>query len=138
MVWINLKNGSGQVLKGIKLKDPITLRVYKVDHNVRVGINRYEVHLKDIEDGSDRVVLNHILRNNWSIVDSWHSPEEIAAMFGTKVDPDANLPRPKRESFWRMKSKKGSHNYRQKKRLMQDPWYQERFSEYFSTTCVEE
>ena len=136
MVWINLQNGSGQVLKDIKVKDPETLKIYKVDHNIRVGINRYEIHLRD-EMGEERVVLNHELRNKWTIVGPWHTPEAIAEMFGTKVDPDANLPRPKRESFWRMRSKKGSHNYRQKKRLMQDPWYRDRFGDYFSTTCVD-
>ena len=137
MVFINLSNGSGQVLKGIQLKDPEDQKIYKVDHNVRKGMNRYEVHLSGVSDDSTKIVLNHVLRAKWSIVGEWHTPEVIAEMYGTKVDPDANLPRSKRESFWRMKSKKGSYNYRQKKRLMQDPWYQDRFGDYFSTTCVD-
>ena len=137
MVWINLKNSSGQVLRDIKVESPEQV-TYKVESSKRIGINRYQLTLVDLSTGSRREVMNYELRNKWNLVGDWHTPEEIAAMFGRKkVDPDANLPRPQRESFWKMRSKKGSHNYRQKKRLMQDPFYQERFSKYFATTCVD-
>ena len=137
MVWINLKNGSGQVLKNILLKDPNTNKTYRVISNKRVGINRYQMQLENTQDKSLFVVMNHELRNKWEIVDDWHTPEEISKMFGTKLDPDANLPRSQRESFWKMKSKPGTINYKQKKKLMKDQWYQEKFSQYFSTTCTE-
>jgi hypothetical protein len=43
-----------------------------------------------------------------------------------------------RASFWKMKSKPGTHNYKQKKKLMQDPIYIKKFSQFFSDTLDEE
>lgn len=138
MVWIPLSNGSGQVIKGIKLKDPETGKVHTVASTSRKGINRYEI---TFEDG--RKIMNHEIRkksasDGWSLVGRFHTPEEIADMYGrSKVDPDANLPRPMRASFWKMKSKQGTHNYRQKVKLMKDPVYIEKFKQYFADTLDE-
>lgn len=137
MVWIPLANGDGQVVKGIKLKDPKTGKTHTVVSTSRKGINRYEI---TFDDGSK--VMNHEIRkkkgsDGWSVVGSFHSPEEIAKLYGKKVDPDANLPRPMRASFWKMKSKPGTHNYKQKKKLMNDPVYIKKFSQFFADTLDE-
>jgi hypothetical protein len=136
MVWIPLSNGSGQVVKGIKLKNPETGSTKTVASTSRKGINRYEI---TFTDGSK--TMNHQIRkkkgfDGWSVVGGFHSPEKIAQLYGRKVDPDANLPRPMRASFWKMKSKPGTHNYRQKKKLMKDPKFK-KFKEYFATTLDE-
>lgn len=149
MVWIPLKNSDGQVLKGIKLKAPkgsvvydneeIILsesKEYTVIGSKRMGINRYKIFL---DDGT--YTMNHHMRKTknrqgWELIGRWHTPEEISILFGSKLDPDANKPRPERESFWKMKSKPGSHNYRQKKRLMKLPEYQ-KFSKYFSQILLD-
>ena len=52
MVWVPLKNGSGQVVKDIKLKSPDN-KTYTVVKNSRKGINRYEITLKS-SDGSTK------------------------------------------------------------------------------------
>lgn len=136
MVWVPLANGDGQVVKGIKLKDPKSGKTKTVSKTSRKGINRYEI---TFDDGS--TVMNHEIRkkkgsDGWSVVGGFHSPEKIAQLYGRKVDPDANLPRPMRASFWKMKSKPGTHNYRQKKKLMADPKFK-KFKEYFATTLDE-
>lgn len=142
MVWIPLKNGSGQVVKDIVLQSPQG-KVYKVESSRRQGINRYAITLIDQDDKSKLVVTNHDLMQKksnanhepWSIVGEFHSPEKIAQLFGrTRVDPDANKPRPQRHSFWQMQSRPGSHNYRQKVKLMRDPYYQKHFGKYFAVT----
>jgi hypothetical protein len=130
MVWVALSNGSGQVVKGIRLSDGIN--EYEVASSKRLGINRYEMTMTD---GS--TWTNHQIKK-WSLVGRFHTPEEMAAMFNRKLDPDANLPRPQRESFWKMKSKPGTHNYKQKKRLMQDPYYINKFGHLFGETISEE
>lgn len=137
MVYVPLSNGSGQVVKGIKLKNPETGSTKTVASTSRKGINRYEI---TFTDGSK--IMNHQIRkkkgfDGWSVVGGFHSPEQIAQIYGRKVDPDANLPRPMRASFWKMKSKPGTHNYRQKKKLMKDPKFK-KFREYFATTLDEE
>ena len=142
MVWIPLKNGSGQVVKDIKLKSPEN-KSYTVVDTSRKGINRYEITLKS-SDGSTKKVMNHDLMKKksapkhepWSVVGKFHSPEKLAKMFDKKVDPDANKPRPQRRSFWKMKSSPGSHNYDQKKRLMKKEEFK-KFSEYFEDTLNE-
>ena len=119
MVWIPLKNSDGQVLKGIKLKAPkgsvvydneeIILsesKEYTVIGSKRMGINRYKIFL---DDGT--YTMNHHMRKTknrqgWELIGRWHTPEEISILFGSKLDPDANKPRPERESFWKMKSRK--------------------------------
>ena len=132
MVWVAMKNGSGQVVKGLRIRDISDDRVYLVLSSKRLGINRYRLTLQGL-DGSLKEVLNHELKR-WEVVGDFLSPEQIAANYGRRrVDPDANLPRPMRESFWAMKSKPGTFNYRQKVRLMQLPEYQ-KFSKYFETT----
>ena len=50
MVWIALKNGSGQVVKDIKLKSPEG-KTYTVTGSSRKGINRYSISMK-AGDGS--------------------------------------------------------------------------------------
>jgi hypothetical protein len=132
MVYVPLISSGGQVLKDIKLKAPKGSFVYdgeeKVEHekptsytvlhNHRIGINRYKINLKRNSDGKEFHTYNYNIRKKWDIVGKWHSPEKIAKMFGKKtVDPDANKPRPERASFWKMKSKPGTHNYAQKERL---------------------
>lgn len=139
MVWIPLANGEGQVVKGIKLKNPETGKTKTVASTSRKGINRYEI---TFEDGSK--VMNHEIRKKkdsagWQVVGGFHSPEQLAKIYGrNKVDPDANLPRPMRASFWKMKSKPGTHNYKQKKKLMNDPVYIKKFSQFFKDTLDEE
>ena len=59
MVWVPLKNGSGQVVKDIKLKSPDN-KTYTVVSNSRKGINRYEITLK-ASDGSTKKVMNQYL-----------------------------------------------------------------------------
>ena len=150
MVWIPLKNGDGQVLKNIKLLAPKGGIVYIDDKEVildnpkeymvigskRMGINRYKLFLCDGSYTTNHRVRKTKDRPGWEIIGNWHTPEYIAQLFGSRFDPDANKPRPQRESFWKMKSKFGSHNFRQKKRLMKLPEYQ-KFSKYFETTIVE-
>lgn len=139
MVWVNLANGSGQVVKGIMLEAPNGER-YEVMGNKRMGINRYRIDLKRLSDGeivqsSNTEIRQTTTRTGWSIVGHWHTPEMLQKMFNrTKLDPDANLPRPQRESFWKMVSKPGTHNYKQKIKLMKDAWYRSRFEKYFDTT----
>jgi hypothetical protein len=139
MVWIPLANGDGQVVKGIKLKNPESGKTKTVTATSRKGINRYEI---TFDDGSK--VFNHEVRKTksrpgWEVVGGFHSPEELAKIYNRKkVDPDSNLPRPMRASFWKMKSKPGTHNYKQKKKLMQDPTYIKKFSQFFSDTLDEE
>lgn len=135
MVWVPMKNGSGQVVKGLRIRDISDDREYVVQSSHRVGINRYRLILQGL-DGSLREVFNHELKK-WEVVGDFLSPEEIAHIYNRKVDPDANLPRPMRESFWLMKSKPGTFNYRQKKRLMMDPFYIEKFGHLFKETVVE-
>lgn len=132
MVYVPLVSSGGQVLKDIKLKAPKGSFVFdgdnKIEHdkptsytvlrNQRIGINRYKIHLKRNSDGKEFHTYNYNIRKKWDIVGKWHTPEEIAKMFGrSKVDPDANKPRSERASFWNMKSKPGTHNYAQKQRL---------------------
>lgn len=124
MVYVPLKNDAGQVLKDIKLKDPAG-KLWTVTTTSRKGINRYSIGLQS-DNGDTKFVMNHDIRvkkdpkhEPWSIEGGFHSPETIAKLYGRKLDPDANLPRPDRKSFWSMKSKPGSHNYRQKKRLIE-------------------
>jgi hypothetical protein len=89
-------------------------------------------------DGGTRTVMNHQIRvkkdpnhEPWSVVGGFHSPEKLAKMFNRPLDPDANKPRPERASFWKMKSKPGSHNYKQKERLMkQNPEKYKSFTEF--------
>ena len=57
MVWVTLKNGSGQVVKDIKLKSPQDI-TYTVTNTSRKGINRYELTLER-SDGSIKKVMNH-------------------------------------------------------------------------------
>ena len=150
MVWIPLKNGDGQVLKNIKLKAPeggivyiddieMVLnkpKEYTVIGSKRIGINRYKLFLSDGAYTMNHHVRKTVNRSGWEIIGKWHSPEHIAKLFGSRFDPDANKPRPQRESFWKMKSKNGSHNYRQKKRLMELPEYK-KFNKYFTTTIID-
>lgn len=131
MVYVMLKFSGGQVLKDIKLKAPLGSFVYdgddKIEHNndtnytvirnQRIGINRYKIHLKRDSDNKEFHTYNYNIRNNWDINGDWHSPEHIAKMYNKKVDPDANKPRSERASFWNMKSRPGSINYKQKERL---------------------
>ena len=139
MVWIPLANGDGQVVKGIKLKNPESGKTKTVVSTSRKGINRYEI---TFDDGSK--VFNHEVRKTrsrpgWEVVGDFHTPEELASIYNRKkVDPDSNLPRPMRASFWKMKSKPGTHNYKQKKKLMRDPIYIKKFSQFFSDTLDEE
>lgn len=140
MVWVPLANSSGQVVKGIRLKDPDG-HIYEVMYNKRLGINRYQITMK-AEDESIREVTNADIRKTtnkvgWEIVGRWHTPQELAKMFNKPVDVDANEPRPRRLAFWKMASKPGTHNYKQKKRLMTDPYYIERFGHLFETTIIE-
>jgi len=143
MVWVTLKNGSGQVVKDIKLKSPQDI-TYTVTNTSRKGINRYELTLES-SDGSTKTVMNHDVMKKksdpkhepWSLVGKFHTPEKIAELYNTKVDPDANEPRPNRRSFWKMKSSPGSHNYNQKKRLMQQDFYIKNFGNYFEETINE-
>lgn len=123
MVYVLLKNKGGQVVKDIKLKDPEG-KTWIVTGTSRKGINRYSIGLKS-SDGSSKTVMNHDIARKkdpnhkpWSVVGDFHTPAEISKMFGRKLDPDANKPRHLRKSFWQMKSKPGTHNYRQKQRLM--------------------
>lgn len=126
MVWIPLANGDGQVLAGVKLEKP-NGDIVEVTKTKRIGINRYRLFLDNGEE-----IMNHEIRVKkdpkhipWKVYGDFLTPEEIAEKFGSKYDPDANKPRPERESFWRMTSRPGSHNYRQKVRLMKegDPKY---------------
>ena len=126
MVYILMKNKQGekvggQVVKGIKLASPDGTH-YTVTSTHRRGINKYEIKMES-ESGSSRSAMNYEIGHNsdWTIRGSFHTPEELAKIFGkSKVDPDANKPRHERESFWTMRSKPGTHNYKQKMRLIKD------------------
>jgi len=152
MVWIPLSNSSGQVVKGVKVKAPEGGIVYKngspeaieleksniftVTGSKRLGINRYRLDLTGGYYTKNHHMRKTKKRPGWTLVGDWLSPEQIAKSFGSKLDKDANKPRPERESFWKMKSRKGSHNYNQKKRLMKDPKYK-KFSKYFKNTIAD-
>jgi hypothetical protein len=139
MVWIPLANGSGQVVKGIKLKNPESGKIRTVTATSRKGINRYEITFDDGSKAFNHEVRKTSKRPGWELVGAFHTPEELAKIYNRKkVDPDSNLPRPDRASFWKMKSKPGTHNYKQKKKLMKDPIYIKKFSEFFSDTLDEE
>lgn len=129
-----MQNGSGQVVKGVELESP-SGEHFVVLSSSRKAINSYQLRLQSLQTGETIVVMNKDLRKDWLAV-RFLTPEEIAAIYNKPLDPDANLPRPMRESFWKMRSKPGTFNYRQKKRLMQLPEYQ-KFSKYFTTTVVE-
>lgn len=138
MVWVPLANGSGQVVKDIKLKD-YDNNNWIVIGNKRKGINKYAITLKAldsniIKESSNVEIRKTASKPGWSIIGSWHSPQKLAAMFNRPIDPDANEPRPKREAFWKMVSKPGTHNYKQKIKLMKDPYYQNKFGHLFETT----
>ena len=83
MVWVPLKNGSGQVVKDIKLKSPDN-KTYTVVSNSRKGINRYEITLK-ASDGSTKKVMNHDIMKKksdpdhepWEVVGGFHSPAKF-------------------------------------------------------------
>jgi|TARA_B100000927_G_C16393999_1_gene440551 hypothetical protein len=136
MVYIPLKNGSGQVVKDIKLKSPDG-KSYTVVRNKRKGINRYEIELKG-SDGSTKKVMNHDIMKKksdpdhepWEVVGGFHSPAKLAKMFDKKVDPDSNKPRPQRKSFWKQDNKPGTHSHSQKQRLMKKEEFK-KFREYF-------
>ena len=113
MVYVMLKNKGGQVVKDIKLKDP-SGKGWEVTGTSRKGINRYSIGLKS-KDGSTKTIMNHDIMKK---KDPKHSPWSFDGPLKKFDDPDANKPRPERKSFWKMKSSPGSHNYRQKKRLM--------------------
>jgi len=144
MVYVPLKNGAGQVVKDIKLKSPDG-KVYTVVSTSRKGINRYAISLKS-SDGGTRTVMNHDIRTKkdpkhepWSVVGGFHSPEKLAKMFDRPLDPDANKPRPERKSFWKMKSKPGTHNYKQKERLMKrEPEKYKTFREFWEECYINE
>jgi hypothetical protein len=135
MVWVAMKNGSGQVVKGVRVREVSNSPEYLVVSSQRLGINRYKITLQ-APDGIQKEFMNHEIRK-WEVVGNFLSPEDISLIYNKKVDPDANLPRPMRESFWKMKSKPGTHNYRQKKRLMVDPFYIENFGHLFKDTVIE-
>ena len=120
MVWVPLKNGSGQVVKDIKLKAPagatvkkgndkITLqksKTFTVTHNNRLGINRYKINMSGGYSATNSDIRKTKTRPGWEVVGGFHSPEKLAQLAGTdKVDPDANKPRSKRKSFWKQKNK---------------------------------
>lgn len=116
MVWAVLANGDGQVVKGIRLADPYG-KEYVVIRSHRRGINKYEIVLHD-EEQQETSVMNHQLKD-WEVVGRFHTPEELAAMFGRKfVDPDANKKRIWRKSYWRQRNNPMSHSGRQKIRAM--------------------
>lgn len=134
MVWVSLKNGSGQVVRGVKLHDPSSGVIWSVVKTRRLSINNYEITL---EAGQDKILTtNHRIKNRYEVHGGFLSPEDLALIF-KKYDPDANLPRPQRKSFWTMKSKPGTFNYEQKKRLMRDPFYIEKYGHLFEETLVE-
>lgn len=137
MVYIELQNGSGQVVKDIKLLAPknsiiadefnnkIVLNEdteFIVIRNKRLGINRYQICIQRISDNKLFYTTNIDIRmkkknsNPWSIIGDWHTPEKMAEMFNRPVDPDANKPRQERRSFLEMKSRPGSINYKIKER----------------------
>jgi len=136
MVWVPLKNGSGQVVKDIKLKSPDN-KTYTVVSNSRKGINRYEITLR-ASDGSTKKVMNHDIMKKksdpkhepWEVVGGFHSPAELAKIQGSdKVDPDANKERSKRKSFWKQDNKPGTHSHSQKQRLAKKEEFKQ-FREY--------
>jgi hypothetical protein len=152
MVWIPLSNGSGQVVKGITVKAFRGSIVYKNGSDIeiklehpktftvigskRLGINRYKLNLTEGYYTKNHHMRKTNQRPGWTLIGNWLSPEAIAKSFGSKLDKDANKPRPERESFWKMKSRKGSHNYKQKKRLMKDVKFK-KFSKYFKNTIAD-
>lgn len=125
MVYVQLINGAGQVCRGIKLRpaDENDQRAYwTVIKSSRKGINRYELTLQSSRNKKEqRIVYNSQLRRErWSLVGRFHTCEEIAKLFQRrKVDPDANLPRWQRRSFWAQQNKPGTISYKQKQRLLQ-------------------
>lgn len=140
MVWVRLKNGEGQVVKGIKLLSPLGQQ-YEVLGNKRLGINRYAIKIKNLDTGEIKETRNVDIRSTqkrpgWSIIGQWHTPQYLAAMFNRPLDPEANRPRHLRTSFWKMRSKPGTHNYKQKIKLMQDPAYQRLFGHLFERTII--
>mgnify|MGYP001179785992 FL=1 len=145
MVWVPLKNGSGQVVKDIKLKAPagaevnkgndkITLqkdKTFTVTHNNRLGINRYKINMSGGYHTTNSAIRKTKERPGWEVVGGFHSPEKLAKIQGSdKVDPDANKERSKRKSFWKQDNKPGTHSYQQKKRLSKKEEFK-KFSEYF-------
>ena len=134
MVYILMKNEQGenvggQVVKGINLISP-NGTLYTVTSTHRRGINKYEIKMES-ESGSSHTAMNYEIghRSEWTIGGPFHTPEELAKIFGkSKVDPDANKPRYERESFWTMRSKPGTHNYKQKMRLIND--HPEKYKKY--------
>ena len=131
MVYVMLKSSGGQVLKDIKMIAPQGSTVIDFDtpvqlerdhnfivlRNKRIGINRYQVFIKDLDDGREYHTFNYSIKNKWEILGDWHTPEYIAKLYNKKVDSDANKPRSQRESFWNMKSRPGSINYKQKEKI---------------------
>lgn len=134
MVWIPLKNGSGQVVTGIKLKAPkgavihkgtdkVVLdesKVFTVLNNTRLGINRYKINLSGGYWTTNTAIRKTKERPGWEVVGDFYTPEELARIFKTKVDPDANKPRPQRKTFWLSKNKPGTITYKQKQRLAKE------------------
>lgn len=126
MVYILMKNPTGdnvggQVVKGIRLLSPEGHNVTVVSTH-RIGINKYEIKMRS-DDGIHLNAMNHEIgsKSGWKIIGNFHTPEELAVIFGKKkIDPDANKPRYERESFWLMRSKSGTFNYKQKMRLIQE------------------
>lgn len=126
MVYILMKNPAGdniggQVVKGIRLLSPEGHNVTVVSTH-RVGINKYEIKMHS-DDGIHLNAMNHEIgaKSGWKITSNFYTPEELAVIFGKKkIDPDANKPRYERESFWTMRSKSGTFNYKQKMRLIQE------------------
>ena len=144
MVWVPLKNGSGQVVKDIKLKAPagatvkkgndkITLqksKTFTVTHNNRLGINRYKINMSGGYSATNSDIRKTMTRAGWEVVGGFLSPEKLAQLAGKdKVDPDANKPRSKRKSFWKQKNKPGTHSYKQKQRLSKESEFK-KFAEY--------
>jgi hypothetical protein len=127
-----LKSSGGQVLKDIKMVAPRGSTIIDLDtpiqldkdhrfvvlRNKRIGINRYQIFIKDLDDGREYHTFNYAIRNKWEIFGDWHTPEYIAKLYNKKVDPDANKPRSQRASFWNMKSRPGSINYKQKEKMI--------------------
>jgi hypothetical protein len=122
MVWIAMQNGSGQVVKDIRVESP-TGDEYIVTKSKRVGINRYEISLSGVTNNNSYTVMNHVLKS-WKVCGEFHTPETLAKMFNRPLDPDANKPRKDRRSFWAMRSKPGTINYKQKKRLIETQYEQ--------------
>lgn len=137
MVYILMKNSAGdniggQVVKGIQLISPSGIKVTVVSTH-RLGINKYEIKMHS-EGGDSLSAMNYEIgpKSGWKINGDFHTPEKLAVIFGKKtIDPDANKPRYERESFWTMKSKEGTFNYKQKMRLIKEqPEKYEKYSQF--------